>query len=550
MKLQVNSNFFGIFNNNYIASSQLLTRDFKCFPLTCSAVGFDKTNSYLYSYKNPILKCSTGIGARRNFPCYLTGYENNGVDYLVYTTPEKEITGSNKLSFSNNLVDCVSTSQIVPLPRYKTQLYLYADGGDAQTGSNSYYSYGNPNFSGFSVRDSDGHALLWFNFYTNDSYHCSNYCSYRIISQSSERDIIGLDTLHSGRYADTVSSTTGISNITINDIITQNSKTNRFSIFSVDKDKVGNSYTITTDTDWDITISTDYTDQQPVLGTRCSLSIDNSDGTFTLYHVRRLKSDNKILGLWKLVGNEQEHTVQGTLITIDVPIPFAIYDCTNKSNTYNYHTEYYRENNKSFVTVVVCANTNMTTYSENVGIYTYEVDETANTATFKGSYKNPNNYIMSYFMIDSKTMLTASPLGYEILSFDTTAGVWKKTAGKDLSLDCIVYDDVSNALFYVDTSHVAYMDKLDLAMTADWGWSNPNQIWEGSAIDTTLYMSCADYTGKLVSQNVTLYIEGNAVFTENNLKSITVSTSATDKILIPVQITGDGVITVSAKAAI
>lgn len=153
-------------------------------------------------------------------------------------------------------------------------------------------------------------------------------------------------------------------------------------------------------------------------------------------------------------------------------------------------------------------------------------------------------------MIDSKTMLTASPLGYEILSFDTTAGVWKKTAGKDLSLDSIVYDDVSNALFYVDTSNTAYMDKLDLAMTADWGWSNPNQIWEGSTIDTTLYMSCADYTGKLISQDVTLYIEGNAVFTDNNLKSITVSTSATDKILIPVQITGDGVITVSAKAAI
>lgn len=550
MKLQVNSNFFGIFNNNYIASSQLLTRDFKCFPLTCSAVGFNQTNSYLYSYKNPILKCSTSIGARRNFPCYLTGYENNGVNYLVYTTPEKEITGSNKLSFSNNLVDCTTTSQVVPLPRYKTQLYLYADGGDTQAGSSSYYSYGNPVYSGFSVREEGGSALLYFNFYSNDSHFCSNYASYRIISQSSERDIVGLDTLHSGRSARTISSTTGISNITINDIITQGSSSNKFSIFSIDKNKVGNSYTITTDTDWDTTISSDYTDSQPMLGTQCSLSIDNSDGTFTLYHVRRLKSDNKILGLWKLVGNEQDHTVQGTLITLDVPIPFDIYNCTNTNYSYNYHTEYYRENNKSFVTIVICSNTNNSTYAINVGVYTYEVDEATNTATFKGSYKNPNNYIMSYFMIDSKTMLTASPLGYEILSFDVSAGVWKKTAGKDLSLDSIAYDDVSNALFYVDTSNTAYMDKLDLAMTADWGWSNPNQIWEGSAIDTTLYMSCADYTGKLVSQNVTLYIEGNAVFTENNLKSITVSTSATDKILIPVQITGDGVITVSAKAAI
>ena len=548
MKLQVNSNFFGVFSSNYIVSGQLLTRDFKCFPLISSTVGFDKTNSLLYSYKNPILSCSSSLGIKRHFPCYLTGYEDNNVNYLVYTSPELNVNTTNKLSFSDNLVDCTSTSQVVPLPRYKTSLYLYADGGDSQVGS--YYNYCNPNFSGFSIRSVDGKPLLWISPYAATQYSCSNCVSYRIISQSSERDIIGLDTLHSGNSANTTSSTTGISNITINDIITQTSTTNKFSIFSVDKDKVGNSYTITNDVDWDITVSSSSSDLQPVLNTQCSLSIDNSDGTFTLYHVRRLKSDNKILGLWKLVGNEQEHTVQGTLITLDVPIPFTVYPSSNSYYSYNYHTEYYKENNKSVVTIVICSNTNNSTYATNVGIYTYEVDEATNTGTFKGSYKNPNNYIMSYFMIDSKTMLTASPLGYEILSFDVSAGVWKKTAGKDLSLDSIVYDDVSNALFYVDASNTAYMDKLDLAMTADWGWSNPNQIWEGSTIDTTLYMSCADYMGKLVSQNVTLYIEGNAVFTENNLKSVTVSTSATDKILIPVQITGDSVITVSAKAAI
>lgn len=71
--------------------------------------------------------------------------------------------------------------------------------------------------------------------------------------------------------------------------------------------------------------------------------------------------------------------------------------------------------------------------------------------------------------------------------------------------------------------------------------------YEGEDIDTNLIISTTNLQGQYLRREVKLDIKGNAKFKENDTKSITVTTSDTEDLSIPVVITGAGALNIFPK---
>ena len=71
--------------------------------------------------------------------------------------------------------------------------------------------------------------------------------------------------------------------------------------------------------------------------------------------------------------------------------------------------------------------------------------------------------------------------------------------------------------------------------------------YEGEDIDTKLIISTTNLQGEYLSREVKLDIKGNAIFKGTGVKSITVTTSNTDEIEVPVTITGAGALNIFPK---
>ena len=543
MKLQTNSESFSIWKDNFIVSNQIITRDYKTFPFNKAA--YDSTyNNVLNHYKNKVL-----FNPNISFPdwttnkySYFNSFILNGEKYLKHINFYSQATNAYK--YSDDFESLEKSTTVYPPANLQdiTENYFY--------GTSSYYSTTNtsyvPTISGFLIRSKDKISyFIDIKSCNNSSSYLTNCFEWRILDSNEERDLVILD-LNFGSGSTTTSTSYSGSLITSSNF-GYSARMNEVKVFTVPVSGNGTVFQKNVNsTDWykatSTTASSSYT-----FYSKPSNCIKNEDGTYTTYLVRMV--DTTKVGIWKIIINEEEAVYTTFYQTLDTDLPFELapVNTTSLGKVSRYYiSEQYKKEGKLYLSIII---SNVTSDIKS-GVYTYEINEEENTATFKGEYHSYNNFLMNYYMINETTMLISSPQGYEILSLNLDSGVWSKTASKQISLNAIVYDDVANSLFYVDTSKNLYMDKLNLAMTSDWGWTETDLKWEGTNINTTLYMTCRDYENKIVSQKVSLYIDGNALFTNNNEKEITIQTSSDDQTLIPITITGDGVISVSAKSEV
>lgn len=561
MKLANSGNSLELYTNDFIIAGSRYTRDFKEYPLNPVASisnydGLYSTNSKVIRFVNSNASVTSNLKRQ-------TAFVYNNIIKSDKTYKAHEIQFLNirlSRSYNNDFSESYNTSdstQIASCVLEKTNNFLYT------TYNNSSNTSAWGDRKGFAINNlknitTNGTVPSFYMYGDSSNYGNNESDEFRIIKSTSEKDIIALDFNRGcGAGSCNGNSTTYITNVNATRLGMQNVyRGNNFAIFSVDAlsesgyQTTGKVFTKTVSgEDWTTesvtTTSAVYFDTVP------SNAIDNTDGTMTMYLTRPYISTQQKLGIWKIVIDLENETYTTQDLTLDEAIPYEVITMAQRSTNAKlyraYATEYYRdEEDRCFVTVICKAINNNPTF---VKVMCYEVDETNNTATLLGTYTPADGNLQEYDMINGETMLIGSPLGYIILTLDKDNG-WIQTVSKEIAIDEITYDATANALFYTDTAKNIYMDKLDLAMSADWGWSEEGLEWLGEPIHTSLYMSCKDYTGDLVAQSVKLYIDGNAVFDSTSTKEAEVLTTTTGPITIPVTITGEGTITVSAKALV
>lgn len=566
MKIAKSSNTFQIYESDYVISNNIYTRDFKEKPLE-QAVPLNDAK-ILFHYKNPVLLNPTitsysGIGSTR-WKIY-TGFQQDDNQYIIKENIGKSTSTTNMeslsdvMSVSNEYQDYVSRSYNKPYGRvFEVGNFLYSN----YTHTYSYIQI--PGYHGLSVQsklDSPSRNPLYYtNSYSSQSkyQYNNNDINVRLLDVDENRDLVALDIYTGcGHTTQTVSAHPGsFSGITASQMLPASyGRTNDVLVMKLGTDYQATMFTkeIGSGTGWfnKVERSTTYANCYK-LNSKPSNSHLNEDGTRTFYSFRMTAENQQKAGLWKIVVDEEnaKYTTYQLISTdSEYELPFK---CVNLSqyqvveeNGRGYKLEYRKYGNKDLLFLFI----DNITIDNMSGIYVYEIDEENNTFTFLNKSDIPSNALFNYFFIDDNTLLITSNLGYSIFMFDASDYTWKKSCDKMLDLWAMVYDDVSNALFYVDNSNNIYMDRLDLTMSSDWGWTDTNLSWEGSDINTSIYLGCKNYLSEYIEADVTLYLYGNAVFTDNGEKQITVTTSTSGRINVPVTITGEGVVNCSAKAA-
>jgi len=84
---------------------------------------------------------------------------------------------------------------------------------------------------------------------------------------------------------------------------------------------------------------------------------------------------------------------------------------------------------------------------------------------------------------------------------------------------------------------------IDVTMTLD----SSLQTYAGINLSNNINLSAWTYQGVRVASGMYIYVSGNAVFTNNNSKIIQVTTNDSADTVIPITVTGPGMITFSAK---
>lgn len=564
MKIAKSANTLQIYESDYVISNNIYTRDFKEKPLEQSAPLNDA--KVLFHYKNPVLlnptiTSYTSIGSTR-WKIY-TGFQHEGKQYIVSDNIGKSTSTTNMVALSK-VVSVSSDYQ-----KYEERSYNKPYGRIFEIGNFLYSNYlqGSynyiqiPSYHGLSVQSKldtpSRNPLYYTNVYSGGSHYQyqNNDINVRLLDVDDNRDLVAIDLFTGCGYSSySVNVSAGsFTGVTAKQLLPSNySRINDIFLLKLGVDYQAEKFTkeIGSGSGW---YTEEVTSQTTCyrLNSKPSNACLNEDGTRTFYSFRMKAEDTQKAGLWKIIVDEENSkytTYELSSTDEDYELPFIrvlISQCVVEEMGRGYKLEYRRYGDKNILFLFI----DNITVDNLAGIYAYEIDEENNTFTFLSKTIVPSNALFNYFFIDDETLLITSNLGYSIFRFNTSDYSWTKCCEKALDLWSMVYDDVSNALFYVDASNNIYMDKLDLSMSSDWGWSDTDLSWEGSDIDTSIYLGCKNYRGEYVAMDVTLYLYGNAVFSANGKKQITVTTSNADRIDVPVKITGEGVVNCSAKAA-
>jgi hypothetical protein len=126
-----------------------------------------------------------------------------------------------------------------------------------------------------------------------------------------------------------------------------------------------------------------------------------------------------------------------------------------------------------------------------------------------------------------------------IYMWDTSSTSYKKTAGFESPINCISCDMNNNMyVLYSDSSIELISKTMPTTVYAD--FDQDVYAFSGSEISANVSLYVQNYQGKYISTSIQLTLYGNVKFTSNNTKTLTITSSNTGKITIPVTIYDEG----------
>ena len=263
-------------------------------------------------------------------------------------------------------------------------------------------------------------------------------------------------------------------------------------------------------------------------------SVDNGTDRFTVNSIKITE------------GNFDAVTIEKCIAVNDI-IPVltnrTLDKYTKELSQTIYNLEWMTINNERYVNVFV----DFLEDTSKSGVYTFKYDSGTNTLTYLNSFTGVNAVgydIYNFMPFEEKFFVGIGAKGYVVAEFMTETNSWRLVKNSPIVINSIVYDDIHKQLCYTSTTDPfrgVYIDPIERGLCGEVGFTDTTLTWKDADIETSVYVSCKNFEGNYMVEDIYLKLEGNCKFKENGLTEITVKSSSEGRITIPVIITGDGV---------
>jgi hypothetical protein len=277
--------------------------------------------------------------------------------------------------------------------------------------------------------------------------------------------------------------------------------------------------------------------------------VSNSDTSFYTYSLSHNQSANKFVATRYTIDTAQT-SLDKVCIEADMNITWGSITqlpvfASNPSVTYEPFITTASNGDKYLnFAVYEIASGSTATNIPNYGIYTFLLDNSSNTLTFKNFVQVTNDYFRGFIGAKSNTFLIcASPTTTIFMSFDEASEKFSITDTISNQPSHIGIDQSENIWIVNALGEVEYLNPF-VPTNINVAYENSAYKYEGTDISTFCTVNCQNYSGKYIEAKLQLTLKGNGVFTSNSSKVITVNALATGDLKVPIKITGAGSLTV------
>ncbi|OOM70001.1 hypothetical protein CLPUN_53330 [Clostridium puniceum] len=277
--------------------------------------------------------------------------------------------------------------------------------------------------------------------------------------------------------------------------------------------------------------------------------VSNSDTSFYTYSLSHNSSTNKF-GVVRYAFDTAQTTLDKVCTEADMNITwgsitqFPVF-ASNPSVTYEPFITTASNGDKYFNVAVyenACGSTSVNIPS--YGILTFALDNSSNTLTFKNFVQVTADYFRGFIGTKSNTFLVcASSTTTIFMSFNEANEKFVITDTISNQPSHIGIDQAENIWIVNALGEVEYLNPF-VPTNINVAYEKSAYKYEGTDMTTFCTVSCQNYSGNYIAGKLQLTLKGNAVFTSNSSKVITVDTLSTDVLKVSIKITGAGSLTV------
>jgi hypothetical protein len=172
-------------------------------------------------------------------------------------------------------------------------------------------------------------------------------------------------------------------------------------------------------------------------------------------------------------------------------------------------------------------------------MYTYEMISDDNWKLVSYYLFNPIIYRTCLSINNGQFLMLAYENACHIYMWDTSSTSYKKTSGFESPINSISCDMNNNMYVQYSDSSIELVSKtMPTTVYAD--FDQDIYAFSGSEVSANVSLYIQNYQGKYISTSVQLTLYGNVRFTSNNTKTLTITSSNSGKINIPVTIFDEG----------
>ena len=280
--------------------------------------------------------------------------------------------------------------------------------------------------------------------------------------------------------------------------------------------------------------------------------IMTSDTSFVTFSVFHNLSTNKF-GITKYTVDTTQAALANVVTEVDVPITWGStitqLPVLASAITTKYEPFITTVDGKQYLNIAIYENSNASTVANipSNGIYTFLLDISANTLTYKSFMQPTTDYFRGFLGARENSFLVgASPSTCIFMNFNKTTETFEITDSLTNQPYHIGIDQAENIWIIDSTTQVEYLNPFvptNINVTAE----KLTQKYEGVDIPTYLTVSAQNYSGVFIQSKIQLTIKGSAVFTATNSKVLTIDTSTTGSIQVPMKIQDKGGIIINTS---
>ncbi|WP_416044625.1 hypothetical protein ACMXKO_10995 [Clostridium tyrobutyricum] len=303
-----------------------------------------------------------------------------------------------------------------------------------------------------------------------------------------------------------------------------------------------------------------------------ALTLDNK----TVYFVNGTVEDSDYRGAKYTIGKCEIDLDNGLAVQVPITVDLnglvdALYHIPEVFNAFvkstkgtNVILNYLEFGNKKYLiatnTSNASANANITAAPANYAaycfMYLFEINgDTLKLVDYKPGLGGSADIPQAVFPLNNaKNLLIIRNNGLDIVTVDTTTSKF------------IIQDTISEPIYSCgidELERVWYVTSLDglvndaklkvfsvgAIITVNTDFESPNLTYAGEDIDSNIIVSTRNNEGNRVITNLQLLLEGNAVFSSTNSKTINITTSQDVDISVPIKIQGDGMMSIYTNIA-